>query len=233
MSAHEDSGAFSQDLDTIFQGAGATTTPVPLSDNGSHSSSAGMFSGIGSGFGSMAHTLGSTLDEEVYVTLMRDVKRVADNIKVVLIPRPDGSRNNQALRDWDLWGPFIFVLFLATILSVGAEKPSQSFTVVFSLLCIGALVLTLNVLLLGGKIVFFQSLSLVGYCLFPLDLAALLSKFWSNPYYRVTVMLLGVGWSCYASIPFIGGAVSPTRKGLAVYPVVLLFISLSWLTLMN
>eukprot|EP00959_Pyramimonas_sp_CCMP1952_P086681 1812895-Pyramimonas_sp.AAC.3 len=71
-------GDFSQDMDQVFQ-LDQTTTPVPLSDNGGYSA-AGMLSGVSSGLESMAHaTLGSTIDEEVYVTLMRDVRRVADN----------------------------------------------------------------------------------------------------------------------------------------------------------
>jgi hypothetical protein len=35
-------------------------------------------------------------------------------------------------------------------------------------------VLTINVILLGGNIVFFQSLCLIGYCLFPIVLAAII-----------------------------------------------------------
>ena len=35
-------------------------------------------------------------------------------------------------------------------------------------------------MLLGGKILFFQSLALFGYYLFPMDLAALLCLFWGN-----------------------------------------------------
>uniref|UniRef100_A0A7S0N2Q3 Protein YIP n=1 Tax=Pyramimonas obovata TaxID=1411642 RepID=A0A7S0N2Q3_9CHLO len=222
-------GDFSQDLDQVFQGA--TTTPVPLSDNGAYTAT-GMFSGVSAGLESMAQaTLGSTLDEEVYVTLMRDVRRVADNVKAVLAPNRGGGKN--VLRDWDLWGPFLFVLILATVLSVGAEKPSTVFTVVFTLLCVGALVLNLNVVLLGGKIVFFQSLSLIGYCIFPLDVAAILSKVSSSPFYRIPVLLLGVAWAFYAAVPFIGDSVPPNRQALAVYPVVLLFLTLAWLTLMG
>ena len=40
--------------------------------------------------------------------------------------------------------------------------------------------LTVNVVLLGGNIGFFQSMCLLGYCLFPMDLAALISAFVSN-----------------------------------------------------
>jgi hypothetical protein len=44
--------------------------------------------------------------------------------------------------------------------------------VVVLVICLGAVVLTLNVILLGGHIQFFQAVSLLGYCLFPLDVAA-------------------------------------------------------------
>jgi hypothetical protein len=44
---------------------------------------------------------------------------------------------------------------------------------VFALVSVGAIVLTVNVVLLGGTIGFFQSLCLLGYCLFPMDVAAI------------------------------------------------------------
>lgn len=44
---------------------------------------------------------------------------------------------------------------------------------VFAEVAIGAVVLTVNVILLGGDIVFFQALCLLGYCLFPIDIAAI------------------------------------------------------------
>ena len=152
---------------------------------------------------------------------------------------------------------------------MGADEPSHVFSLMFTVMCIGAVVLNLNIVLLGGKIVFFQSLALVGYCLFPMDLAALLCLFWGNAvrplaamrhappayvrgtphahadwkvlkrqraggapqYYRVVVLAVGVGWSCYASLPTLGAAVAPARRALAVYPVVLLFLSIAWITL--
>ena len=47
----------------------------------------------------------------------------------------------------------------------------------FVVLGVGAVILTLNILLLGGTIVFFQSLCLLGYCLFPIVLAAFIVSF--------------------------------------------------------
>lgn len=51
----------------------------------------------------------------------------------------------------------------------------MSCQVVFTILGVGALILTVNIALLGGTIVFFQSLCLLGYCLFPLDVASIVS----------------------------------------------------------
>lgn len=44
---------------------------------------------------------------------------------------------------------------------------------VFAEVALGAIVLTINVILLGGELVFFQAVCLLGYCLFPLVVAAI------------------------------------------------------------
>ncbi|CAM6107643.1 unnamed protein product [Calypogeia fissa] len=54
--------------------------------------------------------------------------------------------------------------------SSGFVLQSEVFAVVFAILSAEAVVLTLNLQLFGGSIIFFQSLSLLGYCLFPLDI---------------------------------------------------------------
>ena len=56
---------------------------------------------------------------------------------------------------------------------------------VFALVSVGAIFLTVNVVLLGGTIGFFQSLCLLGYCLFPMDVAAIVC---------VAVKLMLVRW---------------------------------------
>lgn len=48
------------------------------------------------------------------------------------------------------------------------------------MLAIGAVILTVNIILLGGTIVFFQSLCLLGYCLFPLVVAAAIISIFEN-----------------------------------------------------
>ena len=61
---------------------------------------------------------------------------------------------------------------------------------VFGVCAAGAVVLTVNVVLLGGNIGFFQSLCLLGYCLFPLDVAAIVAAFVKNHIVRRALGLL-------------------------------------------
>jgi hypothetical protein len=90
------------------------------------------------------------------------------------------------------------------VLSVQSSSPETTFAIIFAIVWLGAVVLTLNVLLLvsrrspglcsnesvthslialgyarstlqsaqGGRIIFFQSVAVIGYCLFPLDVRA-------------------------------------------------------------
>ena len=91
----------------------------------------------------------------------------------------------------------------------------------------------MNVVLLGGNIGFFQSLCLLGYCLFPLDIAAIVAIFVKNHWVRSLVVAVCLAWASWASIPFIGGSVSPARRALAVYPLLLLYVTMSWLAIIK
>ena len=189
----------------------------------------------------------STLDESISKTFKRDIDRIVSNVKNVLDAKRVflGNRNSngeensqqqqQPLRDWDLYGPLIFVLLFGVCLSSSAGGGSSSktksdagtiFSVVFATVAFGAFALTLNVKFLGGKIIFLQAMSLIGYCIFPLDMSAVLCWVSANSWYRFFVVGLGVTWSCGASVPFVSAAVVEERKALAVYPMVLLYVTL-------
>ena len=57
--------------------------------------------------------------------------------------------------------------------------------------------------------------------------------FVGNKVYRTILALAAVSWSSWASIPFISAAVPPTRKALAVFPVMLLYVSLGMLSIVS
>ncbi|KAK6127046.1 hypothetical protein DH2020_039207 [Rehmannia glutinosa] len=166
----------------------------------------------GSGFGPAPNTL----TEPVWDTIQRDLSRIGGSGK--------------ALRDWDLWGPFFFIVFLGLVLSWSASvEKSEVFAVAFALLAAGAVILTLNVLLLGGQIIFFQSLSLLGYCLFPLDVGAFICMLNGNVIVKVVLVAVTLAWSTWAAYPFMSTAVNPRRKALALYPVLLMYVSVGFL----
>lgn len=178
------------------------------------------------GFGSPPNTL----TEPVWDTVKRDLSRIVSNLKLVVFPNPYREDPGKALRDWDLWGPFFFIVFLGLTLSWSASvKKSEVFAVAFALLAAGAVILTLNVLLLGGHIIFFQSLSLLGYCLFPLDIGALICMLKDNVLVKVIVVCVTLAWSSWAAYPFMSSAVNPRRKALALYPVFLMYVSVGFL----
>uniref|UniRef100_A0A803MS01 Protein YIP n=1 Tax=Chenopodium quinoa TaxID=63459 RepID=A0A803MS01_CHEQI len=111
----------------------------------------------------------------------------------------------KALRDWDLWGPFFFIVFLGLTLSWSASVKK------------------------GGHIIFFQSLSLLGYCLFPLDVGALICMLKDNVIIKIVVVCVTLAWSSWAAYPFMSSAVGPRRKALALYPVFLMYVSVGFL----
>lgn len=172
----------------------------------------------------------NTLTEPVWDTVKRDLSRIVSNLKLVVFPNPYREDPGKALRDWDLWGPFFFIVFLGLALSWSASvKKSEVFAVAFGVLAAGAVILTLNVLLLGGHIIFFQSLSLLGYCLFPLDIGALICLVKDNVILKIIVVSVTLAWSSWAAYPFMSAAVDPKRKALALYPVFLMYVSVGFL----
>ncbi|PNW80702.1 hypothetical protein CHLRE_07g326400v5 [Chlamydomonas reinhardtii] len=175
-----------------------------------------------------------TLDESIWKTIWRDIVTIGRNLRSVLIPvnwKFHGQA--QALRNWDLWGPLVFMLVLAIVLSLGEANASAVFAMVFAEVALGAIVLTINVILLGGELVFFQAVCLLGYCLFPLVVAAIICASIANKWIRCLVTLGCLAWASVATIPFIGNAVPRGRKMLAVYPVMLMYVSLAWLAMVK
>ncbi|KAI9490099.1 Yip1 domain-containing protein [Zychaea mexicana] len=174
-----------------------------------------------------------TLDEPVSTTILRDLKQVAKKLQQVLHPK--GDRN--VLRDWDLWGPLILCLSLAIILSGSApgEQAVSIFTGVFVIVWLGAAVVTLNAKLLGGAVSFFQSVCVLGYCLFPLVAAAVVALFVDIIWVRLPLAITTFLWSTYASIGFLSESEVHlrNRRALAVYPLCLFYLIISWLILVS
>ncbi|KAK9818646.1 hypothetical protein WJX74_008394 [Apatococcus lobatus] len=222
---------FSEDVERLFQ-HDASVPSVPVSAQQNPPGIAQDTSGAHSPT-SAQHLPLNTLDEPVWETILRDVKRIYGNLKLVVFPFGSRDQQTTALRNWDLWGPMTFALVLSICLAVGTDEQRTVFSLVFGTLSVGAVILTFNVILLGGNIGFFQAMCLLGYCIFPIDIAAIVCAATTNAIARWVIVLVALAWSSWASVPFVGSSVSPSRKALAVYPLLLLYTFLAWLCLVK
>ena len=127
------------------------------------------------------------------------------------------------------------LLLLSIVLSTGAPAGQEMllFSSVFFIFWVGSAVVTFNAQLLGGKISFFQSVCVLGYCMFPLNIGSVLCYLWSNWMWRLVVTSVCMFWSTRASVVFISQMIDAKRKILAVYPVVLFYLVISWMILIS
>ncbi|RYP91731.1 hypothetical protein DL770_002172 [Monosporascus sp. CRB-9-2] len=152
----------------------------------------------------------------------------------VMDPESLLSQNNMTpgLRNWDMWGPLIFCLLLSLLLSFRAKDDQKDlvFSGVFALVWIGEAVVTLQIKLLGGNISFAQSVCIIGYTLFPLVIASMLSAIGISTIVRIPVYIVLMCWSLAAGVSILGGSgVVKNRVGIAVYPLVLFYLGLGCL----
>ncbi|PIL35511.1 hypothetical protein GSI_02239 [Ganoderma sinense ZZ0214-1] len=176
-----------------------------------------------------------TLDEPITTTIGRDLLSIYTKLIQVLYP-PRNRGNRDLLRDWDLWGPLVLCLMLGILLSMNAPA-SQSlsvFTSVVVIIALGSLVVTVQAKLLGGRVSFFQGLCVLGYCVAPLNVAALVSTFVHLIYVRAPVALAAWAWCIWASVNFLDGTkIEHQRILLAVYPLLLFYFVLAWMIIIQ
>ncbi|KAF2864519.1 Yip1 domain protein [Piedraia hortae CBS 480.64] len=151
-------------------------------------------------------------------------------------PDADAVLDGRGVGEWDLWGPLLFSLLLSLLLSLNARPDQKSlvFSGVFALLWLAEGVITLQIKLLGGNISFFQSISIIGYTLFPLVLASLLSAVHVPMVARIPVYTLLGLWSLAAGVSILGGSgVVKNRVALAVYPLAVFYVGVDCLCFLS
>lgn len=130
--------------------------------------------------------------------------------------------------------------------TASSDQKTTVFSGVFALVWIGEAVVTMQIKLLGGNMFvflpcysrnqltlsrsFFQSICIIGYTLFPLVIAALLSALYLPTIVRVPVYLALLSWSLAAGVSILGGSgVVQDRVGIAVYPLFVFYLGLGCL----
>jgi len=225
-------GGLSGNIGSANTGSNATRPTGPM---GFGSTTTGGRQWIGGVQVETRYTGVDTLDEPITTTMGRDLLSIYTKLVQVLYPRRSGE-SRQVLRDWDLWGPLILCLGLGIMLSINAP-PNQSlpiFSSVIVLVCLGSVIVTLQTQLLGGRVSFLQALCVLGYCIAPLDIAALIAVFVRTIYIRVPVCLLCWAWCVWAAVNFFDGTkIEANRILLAVYPLLLFYFILAWMILIQ
>ena len=176
----------------------------------------------------LSNDLKNTLHEPVMDTIKRDFKLMYIKMKYVLNPFIKEEDRTKMVRQWDLWGPLIFVIFLALTIFIRKGNISEKqFTLVFIIFWIGGFLVYLNANLLGSTASLFQILCLMGYSLFPLNILAILFCFNKIPeFIKVIFAIATLVWCCFSIKGFLVGSISDDKKYMVLYPAVLVFLFL-------
>ncbi len=134
-------------------------------------------------------------------TMMRELSGVIYKFTYVLIPRGSHDGTNK-LRNWDMWGPFLMCLVFGLFINsklLSLTKDSTQFILLFFSVFVGGMIVTFNIRVLGGQISFFQSVAVLGYCLFPLFAASLIIQImkliqFTNKWVRLIIICVACLW---------------------------------------
>ncbi|AOA65009.1 hypothetical protein PP7435_CHR4-1059 [Komagataella phaffii CBS 7435] len=163
------------------------------------------------------------------------------------------ENTTRIILEWDLWGPLIFALGYSLILTLSQKNRSNQmpnetpeiFSGVFTLLTLALCVLSLNIQLLAPldigpalkrlPLSFFQGLSILGYCFFPVVLGSLLSLFVFFKPVQILIQSAMLVWSIYCAYFLLNfmQKEGENRLFLSVYPVFLVFGTFSWLSIVG
>ena len=171
----------------------------------------------------------NTLNESIITTINRDLLLIYTKIKYVVNPFIPREQKDTQIRQWDLWGPLVLNMTLAFTLSFNTKEKSQMTALIFVIFWLGGVILFLNANFLGVKTSIFQMLCLLGYCLFPLNLAAIIVTLFNfNDILRLIIVILNLFWSIYSSSDYLKIMINQEQRYLVLYPFILFYLYISW-----
>lgn len=171
----------------------------------------------------------NTLNESIITTINRDLYLVYTKIKYVVNPLISKEKKKYHIRQWDLWGPLLLNMILALTLSFNTKEKSQMTTLIFVIFWLGGVVLYLNANFLGVKASIFQMLCLLGYCLFPLNLSAIIVTIFNfNDIIRLIIVMASLCWSIYSSSDYLKAISNQDQRYLVLYPCILFYLYIAW-----
>ena len=171
----------------------------------------------------------NTLNESILTTIYRDLYLIYTKIKYVVNPFISTDKKRNHIRQWDLWGPLLLNLILAFTLSFNTKEKSQLTTLIFIIFWLGGVILYLNANFLGVKASIFQMFCLLGYCLFPLNISAIIITIFNlNDILRLIFVMISLIWSIYSSSDYLKAISNQEQRYLVLYPCILFYLYISW-----
>ena len=171
-----------------------------------------------------------TLDESVQTTINRDLKLIYNKLKLVINPLIPKEKKYNQIKQWDLWGPLLLNLILAFTLTLNTKEKGQITSLIFIIFWLGGTIIYLNNQFLGVNASIFQMFCLLGYCLFPLNIAALIITLIN---FNDMIRLILVGCACfmaiYSSSDYLKIITNNEQRYLVLYPCILFYLYISWL----
>ena len=170
-----------------------------------------------------------TLDESVYATVSRDFSMIYNKLKYVINPFISREMKYNHIRQWDLWGPLLLNLILASTLALNTKEKGQITSLIFIIFWLGGVAIYLNNYFLEVKASIFQIFCLLGYCLFPLNIAAIIvTIIKSYDIIRLIVVGFTCFWSIYSSSDYLKAITTQDKRYLVLYPCILFYLYISW-----
>ena len=170
-----------------------------------------------------------TLDEAVQTTINRDLKLIYNKLKLVMNPLISKEKKYNQIRQWDLWGPLLLNLILAFTLTLNTKEKGQITSLIFIIFWLGGTIIYLNNHFLGVKASIFQIFCLLGYCLFPLNIAAIIITIINfNDLIRLILVVGACGWSIYSSSDYLKVITNHEQRYLVLYPCILFYLYIAW-----
>ena len=170
-----------------------------------------------------------TLDEAVQTTINRDLKLIYHKLKLVINPLISKEKKYNQIRQWDLWGPLLLNLILAFTLTLNTKEKGQITSLIFIIFWLGGTIIYLNNQFLGVKASIFQIFCLLGYCLFPLNIAAIIITIINfNDLIRLILVGGACGWSIYSSSDYLKVITNHEQRYLVLYPCILFYLYIAW-----
>ena len=175
-----------------------------------------------------------TLNEPILSTLKRDLLNIWYKMTFVLNPFADQRKKNYHIAQWDLWGPLMFNILLASTLSINSKNKGDMFVLIFMIFWVGSFFIYLNGNLLGAKLGMFNIMCLIGYCMVPLNFCSIIFALGTfHEFLRIIIIVFCCSWSSYSSIGFVKSLVPEDKRTLLIYPIILEYLFLSGVILMT